>query len=293
MAFSEAYRQSLFFALWSIKRSHQDWRSFFIFVIHLLFTVTAHAVTSAVLPLDCSAIIFSAETKDLPYRITDSYPHRAHAFTQGLVYEKGHLYESTGQLGESSVAKIRLKDGKVIQHKAIDNTLFGEGLAIWQDQLIQLTWTSGQVLRHKKTDLSLISQQSIDTEGWGLTHNGQHLINTDGSAKIYYRDPISLALVKTVTATYLNRPIKKLNELEWVDQCLLANIWQTPYIAVIQPDSGKVLGLIDLSVIIKKEQQQSSAGVANGIAVLPSQQSLLITGKYWRRVYQLQFIDKD
>ena len=255
----------------------------------LTLQASASAADASVLPLDCTQDRASTDINALAYRVIHSYPHRTSAFTQGLVYQNGNIYESTGGYGQSSIAEIQLNDGKLIQQQAIDETLFGEGLTLWQDQLIQLTWHSGKVLRYLKKDFSPLPPQSIKTEGWGLTHDGHHFINSDGSDTLYYRDPKSFKLVKSIRVSYLNRPLRKLNELEWVDQCLLANIWQSPRIAVIQPSNGKVLGFIDLSPIIKREQRQSSAGVANGIAVMPGEQSLLITGKNWQRIYQLQF----
>ena len=259
--------------------------------IALISAVNVNAANNSVLPIDCTQDSVSTDINALPYRIKQSYPHRTSAFSQGLVYQDGRIYESTGHYGQSSISEIRLNEGKIIQQQHIDKTLFGEGLTIWQDQLIQLTWKSGKVLRYNKKDLSLIEQQSIKTEGWGLTHDGHQLINSDGSATLYYREPESLALVKTVEVSVLNRPLKKINELEWVDQCLLANIWQSPRIAVIKPSNGQVVGFIDLTSIIKREHQRSSAGVANGIAVMPGEQSLLITGKNWQFIYQLQFLN--
>tara|TARA_A100000164_G_scaffold381486_1_gene433351 strand:- start:1235 stop:2125 length:891 start_codon:yes stop_codon:yes gene_type:complete len=282
-------RESPLIVAYFVRRWHQIIGFYLTVSTAYLFTLPTYAADTKVLPLDCTKDIVAAEINALPYRVTHSYPHRTSAFSQGLVYQDGNIYESTGGYGQSSIAEIQLKDGRLIQQQSIDETLFGEGLTIWQDQLIQLTWHSRKVLRYHKKDFSPLPHQSIKTEGWGLTHDGHHLINSDGSATLYYRDPESLMLVKSLRVTYLNRPLKRLNELEWVDQCLLANIWQSPRIAVIKPSNGQVLGFIDLSPILKREQRQPSAGVANGIAVMPGEQSLLITGKNWQRIYQLQF----
>jgi len=236
----------------------------------------------------------------MSYRVVKQHPHRSDAFTQGLLYREGKLYESTGRYGHSTLSRIDLEHGEVQQQHALSPQYFGEGLTLWRDQLIWLTWKSGKVFRYRAEDISPLTVQELPAshtdhsspvEGWGITHNGEQLITSDGSAQLTFRHPETLAASRTVIVRYRDRPLKKLNELAWVDGCLLANIWQSPYIAVIDPDSGLTTALLDLSPLLKREQRLSpSAGVANGIAHLPEQRQLLVTGKNWQHIYQLKML---
>ena len=225
-------------------------------------------------------------------KVHNTYPHRSNAFTQGLIYHQEKLFESTGHYGQSSISQININTGEVIQHRALDKTVFGEGITIWNNELIQLTWKSGQVYRYSLSDFSLQKTQNIQGEGWGITHNGQSLITSNGSAQLSFRDPQSLAEQSTLNVSYLGRPLKNLNELEWVNGCILANIWQSQYIAIIEPSNGQTTGLIDLQRIIAHEQKTGTSEVANGIAWHTENQRLLITGKYWQRIYEIELIQK-
>ena len=223
-------------------------------------------------------------------KVHKTYPHRSNAFTQGLIYYQEQLFESTGHYGQSSISQININSGETIQHRALNESVFGEGITIWNNELIQLTWKSGQVYRYSLPDLSLLQTQTISGEGWGLTHNNQSLISSNGSAQLSFRDPLSLAVQSTLDVTYLGRPLKNLNELEWVNGCILANIWQSTYIAIIDPSSGQTTGLIDLGRIVAHEQKTATSEVANGIAWLAESQRLLITGKYWQRIYEIELV---
>jgi len=223
-------------------------------------------------------------------KVHNTYPHRSNAFTQGLFYHQEQLFESTGHYGQSSISQININSGEIIQQRALNKNVFGEGITIWNNELIQLTWKSGQVYRYSLPDLSLLQTQTISGEGWGLTHNNQSLISSNGSAQLSFRDPISLAVESTLNVTYLGRPLKNLNELEWVNGCILANIWQNHSIAIIDPSSGQTTGLIDLSRIVAHEQKTGTSEVANGIAWLAESQRLLITGKYWQRIYEIELV---
>ena len=223
-------------------------------------------------------------------KVHNTYPHRSNAFTQGLIVHQEQLFESTGHYGQSSISQININSGEIIQHRALNKNVFGEGITIWNNELIQLTWKSGQVYRYSLPDFSLLQTQTISGEGWGLTHNNQSLISSNGSAQLSFRDPISLAVESTLNVTYLGRPLKNLNELEWVNGCILANIWQNHSIAIIDPSSGQTTGLIDLSRIVAHEQKTGTSEVANGIAWLAESQRLLITGKYWQRIYEIELV---
>ena len=261
----------------------------FLFSLPLQFSAaSSHAAT-----IQCDKL--SADTIPTTWivRVNKTYPHNSSAFSQGLIYHDGHLFESTGHYGQSTVSKIHLKSGKNIKQIELDDTVFGEGLTIWQDQIIQLTWKAGQVYRYSLADLVLEQTQRISGEGWGITHDHQHLITSDGTAQLSFRDPTSLTVQSTIDVTYLGRPLKNLNELEWVNNCLLANIWQSQYIAIIDPASGQTTALIDLSRIIAHEQKTGTSEVANGIAWLADNQRLLITGKYWQRIYEIELIERS
>ena len=223
-------------------------------------------------------------------KVHNTYPHRSNAFTQGLIVHREQLFESTGHYGQSSISQININSGEIIQQRALNKNVFGEGITIWNNELIQLTWKSGQVYRYSLPDFSLLQTQTISGEGWGLTHNNQSLISSNGSAQLSFRDPISLAVESTLNVTYLGRPLKNLNELEWVNGCILANIWQNHSIAIIDPSSGQTTGLIDLSRIVAHEQKTGTSEVANGIAWLAESQRLLITGKYWQRIYEIELV---
>ena len=232
----------------------------------------------------------STPLQRLTYKVHHLYPHRTTAFSQGLIYHKGDIYESTGQYGQSTVSQLDLKTATVKQSYALDKKFFGEGLTLWRDQLIQLSWKSGKVFRYALKDITLVETQSIRGEGWGITHNGKSLITSNGSSTLSFRNPDSLAIEKTLEVSVSGRPLKQLNELEWVNGCILANIWQSQFIAVINPHSGETTGLIDLTRIIQHEQKAGTKGVANGVALMPESQHLLITGKNWRGVYELEIL---
>ena len=264
---------------------------FIIFVLSLLLQLSAASSYAAT--IQCDKLPANKTPTTWSVRVKNTYPHSSSAFSQGLIYHDGYIFESTGHYGQSTVSKIHLKSGKNIKQIKLDDTVFGEGLTVWQDQIIQLTWKSGQVYRYSLADLALEQTQSISGEGWGITHNHQHLITSNGTAQLSYRDPTSLAVQSTIDVTYLGRPLKNLNELEWVNNCLLANIWQSQYIAIIDPVSGQTTALIDLSRIIAHEQKTGTSEVANGIAWLADNQRLLITGKYWQRIYEIELIERS
>ena len=254
-----------------------------------------HAANKNASSINCNKVN-TAAAKPAPInwqvKVHNTYPHRSNAFTQGLIYHQEQLFESTGHYGQSTISQLDLNTGETIKQLALNKNVFGEGATIWNQQLIQLTWKSGNVYRYSLPELLLEKTQSIQGEGWGITHNKQSLITSNGSAQLSFRDPISLAVESTLDITYLGRPLNNLNELEWVNGCILANIWQSQYIAIIDPTNGQTKGLIDLSRIIAHEQKTGTSEVANGIAWHAENQRLLITGKYWQRIYEIELIQK-
>ena len=254
-------------------------------------------------PINCSEQSAPAALASPPvnysYKVRAVFPHRTTAFTQGLLYHDGKLYESTGNYGESGIAEIDLASGEVLQETPLDKQYFGEGIALFNEQLIQLSWKSGQVFRYSADTIELQAQQQIEGEGWGITQNGKLLITSDGSSQLSFRDAETLAVEATVEVRFRGRPLKNLNELEWVNGCVLANVWQSQYIVVINPASGVVEGIIDLTRIIQHERKAGTQGVANGVAVLMGNEALagngelLVTGKNWRGIYQLKILVPD
>lgn len=225
---------------------------------------------------------------DTPWTLVKSYPHDPKAFTQGLFFADGELYETTGQVGESEVRHVRLKDGKVLRRVAVDAPYFGEGAVAWGDEIISLTWRHRTGFRWNRDDFSLIATFRYEGEGWGLTHDGQYLIMSDGTEQLRFMDPADFSEVRRITVSSNGRRIKNLNELEWVNGEILANIWYSSRIARINPDTGSVIGWIDLAPLAKGLKLADTDAVLNGMAWDRVRQRLYVTGKYWPKLYQIR-----
>ncbi len=184
----------------------------------------------------------SATVEHYTYEVVNAYPHDVDAFTEGLAFDNGTLYESTGLRGRSSLRKVELETGAVTDSIKLDRSLFGEGIAVVGNKIVQLTWQSGMGFVYNKSDLHLLSQFAYDTEGWGLTCDGQRLIMSDGTATLYFLDPESFAVEGSVKVTDGATPVTELNELEFIDGLVYANVWKTDRIAIINPGDGRVTG---------------------------------------------------
>jgi len=217
--------------------------------------------------------------------VVNSYPHDTAAFTQGLIYLDGHIYEGTGQRGASSLRKVDLESGDVLQQSNLDAQYFDEGITVFGDNIYQLTWTSGDVLIYDKESFALENTLSIAGEGWGLTHDGTHLIMSDGSSTLRYLDPETLEVVKSVTVTDGGIDVDRLNELEFINGEVWANVWKSPTIVRIDPESGVVNSRIDLSEI---NQQTGMDDVLNGIAYNAATGQIFVTGKNWNELYEIE-----
>ena len=219
-------------------------------------------------------------------RVVAKYPHDTTAYTQGLLIEKGKLYESTGQYGKSKVRVVDLQTGKTEKAHALDKSFFGEGLAALDGRLYQLTWKKRRCFVYDLQTLAPLDTLSIPTqEGWGLTEDGNHLILSDGSDRLRFLDPETLAIVREVEVRDGNRPVSRLNELEYIDGLVYANVWQNAHIAIIDPQDGKVKGWLNLDWLNVFHSPIDGADVLNGIAYDPTNQRLLITGKLWPTLY--------
>jgi len=220
-------------------------------------------------------------------KLLRAYPHDPRAFTQGLEYYGGFLYESTGIAGESTLRKIALDTGKVIQKVDLPSQYFGEGLTIFHEKIYQLTWLSKKGFIYDLRSFRTIGEFPYDAEGWGLTHDDKSLIMSDGTNKIRYIDPVSFSVTRTLEVYAGGEGVVNLNELEYVKGEILANIWHSPRIARTDPRSGQVLAWIDLSSIVTKEQHGDEA-VLNGIAYDKIGDRLFVTGKNWSKVFQIK-----
>ena len=226
----------------------------------------------------------------MTYEVINTYPHDPEAFTQGLIYLNGFLYESTGIWGRSSLRKVDIETGEVLQMISLDEEDFGEGLTIWEDTLVQITWQEGTGYVYDLVDFSLQEQFNYDTEGWGLAQDGEILIMSDGSSELYFLDPESFQLKDSITVTYQGKEIRWLNELEFIEGEVYANVYQTDNIVRINPETGQVTGWIDLGGILPDDAETQGAGVLNGIAYDPETGRLFITGKLWPYLYEIVLI---
>ena len=224
----------------------------------------------------------------IEYRIVVEYPHDSAAFTQGLVFDRGALYESTGLRGRSSLRKVDLVTGRVVRRRRLSDRLFAEGLALVGDELYQLTWTSGRAFVLRLKDFSLLREYRYAGEGWGLAYDGARLVMSDGSATLRFRDPQTFRVEREIEVREDAHAIDALNELEFVEGSVYANIWRSDRAVRIDPASGAVTGWLDLSPLVARERGAGDAGVANGIAW--DGRILFVTGKLWRAVYGLELI---
>jgi glutamine cyclotransferase len=223
------------------------------------------------------------------YRIVRSYPHDSEAFTQGLEFVDGFLYEGTGLNGRSSIRKIKLDTGDVIQRRAVGAEYFGEGITIWDDRLIELTWQSQVALVYDRRTFQPIKTFSYGGEGWGLTHDAHSLIMSDGTSAIRFLDPVTFRERRRVTVTDGGVPITALNELEVVKGEVWANVWTTDFIARIHPETGRVTGWIDLRNLLPVRERAGDA-VLNGIAYDGATDRVFVTGKLWPRLFEIQLV---
>ncbi|HYE45475.1 MAG TPA: glutaminyl-peptide cyclotransferase [Caulobacter sp.] len=220
------------------------------------------------------------------YRVVQTVPHDAKAYTQGLFFEDGALYESTGRYGESSIRKVDLPTGKVIQRRDLPAQHFGEGAVAWKGRLIQLTWQSQLGFVYDLKTFKPLDTFSYPGEGWGLTHDGRRLIMSDGTAELRFLDPETLRETGRLRVTLNGQEVARLNELEWVEGEVWANIWQSDYIARIDPATGQLVGWIDLSGLLG-ENRTGDEEVLNGIAYDPATKRLFVTGKLWPKLYEI------
>lgn len=224
------------------------------------------------------------------YRVVHAYPHDQHAFTQGLVYLDGHLYESTGIRGQSSLREEDLETGRILRMQLVSDNYFAEGLTDWKNTLVQLTWQSHIALVYDRATFKLLRTFHYDGEGWGLTHDAKSLILSDGTATLRFFDPDTFKETRRVTVTDRGKPVVKLNELEFIHGEIYANVWYANRIARISPASGKVIGWIDLKGLMPRDQLSGDDAVLNGIAYDSAHERLFVTGKLWPKIFEITVV---
>lgn len=240
----------------------------------------------------CSPWIAIAQERaeQFTYRIVNTFPHDMSSFTQGLVYHQGFLFEGSGKRGLSTLRKINLEDAEVQMSKQLNRRYFGEGIEIVGDKIYQLTWESHMVFVYDKASFEQLGSHYNATQGWGLAFDGSALILSDGSTMLQFMDPETFAPIRKVEVTLNGTPIQYLNELEYIDGEVWANVWQTDYILRIDPATGKVNSSINLKGLSDNAELGSSEAVLNGIAWDADNRRLFVTGKHWSKLFEIELV---
>jgi glutamine cyclotransferase len=243
----------------------------------------------AALLLCCVALAAQTTNGSAGYRVIATYPHDPGAFTQGLVFVDGKLYESTGREGQSSLRMVDVQSGKVLQRHDLSPTMFGEGLTDWGSDLIQLTWKDHTAFVYDRFTFSQRRTFHYEGEGWGLTHDKTALILSDGSAYLRFIDPKTFHVVRRLRVTDdANHPVDQLNELEYVRGEIYANVWHSSKIARISPRTGKVIGWIDMQGLVDPLELKDPEAVLNGIGYDSANDRLFVTGKLWPKLFEIR-----
>ncbi|MFL6210591.1 MAG: glutaminyl-peptide cyclotransferase [Pyrinomonadaceae bacterium] len=226
------------------------------------------------------------------YEIKHVYPHDPAAFTQGLIFRDGVLWESTGLNSESSLRKVELETGRVTKKVDVPAQYFAEGMTVFHGRVYQLTWQSQKGFIYDPDTFEQVGEFAYTGEGWGLTHDSDNLIMSDGTNRIRFLDPITFETKRTISVALNNRPVNELNELEYVKGEIYANVWQTDRVVRIDPQTGKVLGLIDLTGLLPAADRTASTDVLNGIAYDETGDRLFVTGKLWPKLFEIRLIKR-
>lgn len=223
------------------------------------------------------------------YRVVAEYPHDSGAYTQGLDIHEGALYEGTGLNGESTLRLVDLATGEVLRATELDEQYFGEGIVVVDDRIYQLTWKAGEAFVYDRDSFDVIDTFTYPTEGWGLTYHDGRLIMSDGTSRITFRDPATFEEVGAIDVTYRGAPVPSLNELEYIDGEIWANVYGSDFIVKIDPASGEVTGWIDLRGLLSEEERAElgPGEVLNGIAQDPATGQIFVTGKRWPKMYEI------
>jgi len=223
-------------------------------------------------------------------QVTDRKPQARENFVQGLEILDGHLYVSVGNYGESKLLRYNFADGATDVTRRLHPGIFAEGLTVFGNNVYQLTWQNRTMLVYRKSDLQFQRALPLAGEGWGLTNNGTELIYSDGSEKLFFVAPDTATILRTVTVTEQGQPVKQLNELEWIDGTIWANVWQSDRIVIIDPVSGAVTANIDLRGLLPSTEYRQGTDVLNGIARDPADGAVWVTGKRWPWMYRIELV---
>ena len=251
------------------------------------------ALSGAVCACSCSespAPTASNITPVYSYNVVNTYPHDRSAFTQGLVFEDGVLYEGTGLNGRSTLRRVELETGEVLQIHELPAQFFGEGVTVYGNDIIQLTWQSHVGFVYDRDSFELLQEFNYSTQGWGITHDGERLIMSDGTATLYFLDPETFEEIGRVGVYDNDGSVNRLNELEYVQGEIYANVWQTNCIARIDPQTGQVVGWIELKGLLTPEDRGEPVDVLNGIAYDAENARLFVTGKLWPKLFEIELI---
>lgn len=248
------------------------------------------SLTLGLLAIHPLQVLSEPKVIDYDYRIVKEYPHSTTMFTQGLEIHQGKLYESSGLRGYSKIQTRSLTSSKPTQQVKLEKKYFGEGITLLNNKIYQLTWQSNKGFIYLAENLSRVTSFNIKGQGWGITNNGQQLIYSDGSDKLRFLNPKNFQIEKILSVKSNNHPVTKLNELEWVDGLIYANIWQSDWIMIIDPVSGQVIGRVNLEKLLAKKLRTRNTDVLNGIAYDKATQQLFVTGKNWPLLYEIQLI---
>src|SRR5882757_2606428 len=258
------------------------------FAVAILLSALAQSVLG-----QSSHQTFATGPPEYTFKIIRTFPHDQNAFTQGLAYRDGFLYEGTGLNNQSSLRKVRLETGEIVQRVDLAPEFFGEGITLLKNEVIQLTWQSHVGFVYNVRDFHLLRHFSYSGEGWGLTTNGRELYMSDGTSEIRVLDAGTLAEKRRLKVRDKDTPIDQLNELEYVEGEIFANVWQTDQIARISPQSGKVVGWIDLTGLLSPIYRREAGAVLNGIAYDAQHKRLFVTGKLWPNVFEIRVVPKQ
>lgn len=249
----------------------------------------------AILAVAAVWIVIETTRGTLPvagFRVVNTYPHDATAYCQGLIFEDGYLYEGTGKEGESTLRRVELETGKVVRSVALAARFFGEGITAFGDRIFQLTWKHGVGFVYDRKTLKKVGEFRYPGQGWGLTHDGQRLIMSDGTPTLRYLDPGSRQEIGRLRVTAQGRAVHHLNELEFVNGEILANVFPTDFIARISPADGRVLGWVDLRGLLPSRDRTPEVEMLNGIALDAKGARLFVTGKNWPKLFEIAIVER-
>lgn len=246
--------------------------------------------------LACCLLLFvpsaASQTPEYGYQVVHVYPHDRKAFTQGLEFRAGFLYEGTGLNGQSTLRKVKLETGEVMQQVSVDAQYFGEGVTVFNQQILELTWRSAIGFVYEQNSMRRLRSFNYSGEGWGLANDGSEIYMSDGTPQIRVWDPVTLQEKRRVTVRNGGKPVTYLNELECVRGEIYANVWQTDRVARISPKDGRVLGWVNLSGLLSAADRTDNTDVLNGIAYDLLGDRLFVTGKFWPKLFEIKLVPK-